>query len=279
MDGDWNTAAASSGGGWYPSPTGGFRRAAVSEEGMWWNTTAAVLLSNLTQGNHSIAVYANDTQGRTNYTTRVYFSINQLITTRVNFNATEVIIAQNTTGYLELESTNQDASPLLDQRVNITDYLPAGWLLNQSEIAYLNVSGATSVRWNITIISTQPWATFGSLAAADCVLFNYISTDYCYDDSFIDLGGGRSRYTSTVRQFVNVSERNIPLHTVLAPLPVTRFTNWNIRNQDSETAFVNVSAHNTSVAFDGIYVNVTVGTNQTLNGSFPNLGLWLLDVT
>jgi hypothetical protein len=198
---------------------------------------------------------------------------------RFNVSDSQVVAGSNSTGFLEVLVNNTDTVISYDNllvNVSTGGLVPAGWTLNDSQSYQLNLSNGTTRLRNSTIATSAPLVAFLSPQAADCTGFT-VFTDYCSKDTTEDLGGGRTRHTTTVRHVINSTDSLVRSFNVLVPMPLSRFTNWASRNSGSESGAVNSSSNNLSIASDDSNVNLTIGTNHSTSSISP--GYYLADVT
>lgn len=196
---------------------------------------------------------------------------------RYNMTGT-VIIALNSSAFLELLLNNTDQLiPYVNISVNISvgSLIPSGYVLDDASMYYLNIMNGSIALRNSTLATSPEPALSDSPTAAACLGFT-IFAQYCYSESSLALSTTLTRYTSTIRHLVTVTNQQVKYFDVIAPFPLARFTNWAIRNAGSENATANSSAVNISIASDATYVNVTVGTQHGSSSLEP--GLYLIDV-
>ncbi len=202
--------------------------------------------------------------------------------TRFNHNITNatgnVTLGRNSTGYIEANIQNLLPAAVSNLFVNISALMPSGWSANaSSDEAYLvNLTSSQASRVNTTIKTQAPLISELAPDASDCLTYTVFSThcELTVVSSNTDTAVTR---TVTIRHKVNVTQALVRDFQLTMPFPLTRFTNWVIRDSGSEALVTNVSTQNTSLSSNSTDVAGFIDTNHST--SSLTSGIYLVDTS
>ena len=141
-------------------------------------------------------------------------------------------------------------------------------IITQSDITWTSNPSFTSylVKFNATLLQNI------TIPVGDCPSGANYFTNYCINDE--NVSSIETKYE--MRFKINVSSDLISNTILILPMPISFFTDWTSGTRSAVIAYLNGSSNDTSFAFNGTHINVTVGTSHT--ASSLHEGEWIVAV-